>query len=54
MLHLSALKKRNKIINFAFNHDFEILSFFFQKNFLIIKTINMIRITNSLQVRYDI
>ena len=51
MLYSSALNERNEIINFIF--DFKTLSFFF-KNLLIIKMINMIRITYSLRIRCDL
>ena len=51
MLHSNVLNKRNEIINFVL--DFETLSFFF-KNLLIIKTINITRITYFLRIRYDL
>ena len=51
ILYSNVLSERNEIINFIF--DFETLSFFFQ-DLLIIKTINMIRITYSLRIRYDL
>ena len=52
ILYSSVLSERNEIINFVF--DFEILSFFFQRNLLIIKMMNIIRITNFLRIRYNL
>ena len=51
MLYSNVLSERNEIINLIF--DFETLLFFFQ-SLLIIKTINIIRITYFLRIRCDL
>ena len=51
ILYSNVLSERNEIINLIL--DFETLLFFFQ-NLLIIKTINMIRITYFLRIRYNL
>ena len=51
MLHLNVLNERNEIINFIF--DFKTLLSFFQ-DLLIIKIINIIRITYSLRIHCDL
>ena len=52
ILYSRTLNERNEIINFVFN--FVTLLIFFQRNLLIIKMINMIRIMNFLRIRYNL